>query len=93
MQCYLQKSESMRFHERCGNSIKFSKSKDCAERKEGYDNGIVFSCKPLKKSQIFEVKINAIEEKWAGSIVSVCLLNHMVKKWEKICPIFVEHFF
>ncbi|XP_066916445.1 neuralized-like protein 4 [Clytia hemisphaerica] len=58
----------MKFHERCGKSISFSKTRDCAERKEGYDNGIVFSCKPLKKSQIFEVKIDAIEEKWAGSI-------------------------
>ena len=61
----------MQFHEKCGKSIVFSDANKSAERKSGYCDGIVYSLNPLSvtKSQIFQVRIEATEDKWAGSIV------------------------
>lgn len=67
----------MQFHKNCGKSIEFSTDNKSAERKNGYCDGIVYSLKPLnvKSSTIFQVKIDSIEDKWAGSIVSfmICI--------------------
>lgn len=62
----------MQFHKNCGKSIVLSDDNKSAERKNGYCDGIVYSLKPLdvERSTIFQVKIDSIEDKWAGSIVS-----------------------
>lgn len=62
----------MQFHKNCGKSIVLSNDNKSAERNNGYCDGIVYSFKPLnvKRSTIFQVKINSTEDKWAGSIVS-----------------------
>lgn len=59
----------MNFHQNCGSNIRLSMNNLCARRiGDGYDNGIVYSSRPLKLGEIFQLKIKLIENKWAGSL-------------------------
>ena len=65
----------MRFHPLCGKNILFTCGRQTAERKRGsYDHGIVYSGRPLqiKSGEIFQLKIEGINNQWAGSLVSYC---------------------
>lgn len=65
----------MRFHEICGANIILSCAKQRAERTEGsYDHGIVYGDQPLRLGQIFQLKIEKLEEKWAGALVITSLI-------------------
>uniref|UniRef100_A0A672NLP7 Neuralized-like protein 4 n=1 Tax=Sinocyclocheilus grahami TaxID=75366 RepID=A0A672NLP7_SINGR len=43
---------------------------DCCQalRVDGYAHGIVFSAKELKTDEVFEVKINKVDDRWSGSL-------------------------
>lgn len=62
----------MKFHDNCGKNVKLTNSNLCAERiGDSYDNGIVYSHRPLEIGEIFQLKIKAVEMKWAGSLVCI----------------------
>ncbi|XP_074839129.1 neuralized-like protein 4 isoform X2 [Carettochelys insculpta] len=56
-----------RFHSSCGKNVGFQEDGCRAMRVAGYCHGIVFSMKELKADEVFEVKIEELDEKWAGS--------------------------
>lgn len=60
-----------RFHERTGKLVKLSNDKRSAERlyaTEEFNEGMLFSEKPLNKNEIFTVKIMQRIASWSGSI-------------------------
>uniref|UniRef100_A0ABM5GQC4 Neuralized-like protein 4 n=1 Tax=Pogona vitticeps TaxID=103695 RepID=A0ABM5GQC4_9SAUR len=57
-----------RFHSTCGKNVAFQDDGCRAVRVAGYCHGIVFSMKELKTDEIFEVKIDDLDEKWSGSV-------------------------
>ncbi|XP_054850527.1 neuralized-like protein 4 [Eublepharis macularius] len=57
-----------RFHSSCGKNVAFQDDGCRAVRVTGYCHGIVFSMKELKTDEIFEVKIDELDEKWSGSV-------------------------
>ena len=61
----------MHFHRRCGRYIKLSDHNQRARREgDTYDHGLVFSERPLHTGELFQLKIEEMELKWAGSLVS-----------------------
>uniref|UniRef100_A0A8C0H881 Neuralized E3 ubiquitin protein ligase 4 n=1 Tax=Chelonoidis abingdonii TaxID=106734 RepID=A0A8C0H881_CHEAB len=56
-----------RFHSSCGKNVAFQDDGCRAVRVAGYSHGIVFSMKELKADEVFEVKIEELDEKWSGS--------------------------
>ena len=51
----------MRFHRNCGENVKLSKNNYCAERTgDSYDNGIVYSERPIAIGEIFQLKITKV---------------------------------
>ncbi|CAM5139437.1 unnamed protein product [Natator depressus] len=56
-----------RFHSSCGKNVAFQDDGCRAMRVAGYCHGIVFSMKELKADEVFEVKIEELDEKWSGS--------------------------
>lgn len=63
------------FHHKHGRFIKLSKTDSRATREgDTYDHGVVFSRRPLKIGEIFQLKIEQMETKWAGSLVSLTML-------------------
>ncbi|XP_012042103.3 neuralized-like protein 4 isoform X2 [Ovis aries] len=57
-----------RFHSTCGKNIALEEDGTRAVRAAGYAHGLVFSTKELKTEEIFEVKVEELDEKWAGSL-------------------------
>lgn len=58
-------------HERRGRYITLSNDNQRAIREgDTYDHGLVFSDRPLRIGEVFQLKIEEIESKWAGSLVS-----------------------
>ncbi|XP_013929468.1 PREDICTED: neuralized-like protein 4 [Thamnophis sirtalis] len=57
-----------RFHSSCGKNVAFQEDGCRAVRVSGFCHGIVFSMKELKTDEIFEVKIDEVDEKWSGSV-------------------------
>eukprot|EP00794_Sanderia_malayensis_P017422 gene17422-19166_t len=57
------------FHSRCGKSVRLLNG-DRRARRDGdtYDNGLVFSNRPLHIGELFQLKIEEMESKWAGSL-------------------------
>lgn len=61
----------MVFHLNCGKNVCLSNNRQVAERTgDGFDHGVTFSSRPLhvKNSEIFQLRIEAKEDKWAGSL-------------------------
>ena len=60
------------FHEKCGRNVFFSDKKLIATRKSGWNEGIVFSAKPIPLNGMFRVKLlERDDDEWlAGSLVS-----------------------
>ena len=59
-------------HERHGRYIILSHGNQTALREgDTYDHGMVFSDRPLHVGEIFQLKIEELEPKWAGSLVCV----------------------
>lgn len=56
-------------HERRGRYITLSNNNSRAVREgDTYDHGMVFSDRPLHLGEVFQLKIEEIESKWAGSL-------------------------
>ncbi|XP_036884250.1 neuralized-like protein 4 isoform X4 [Sturnira hondurensis] len=56
-----------RFHSTCGKNVTLEEDGTRAVRAAGYAHGLVFSTKELKTEEVFEVKVEELDEKWAGS--------------------------
>ena len=66
---------TIRFHHRSGKYIKLSEGNTQARRDgDTYDHGLVFSERSLHLGEVFQLKIEEIEPKWAGSLV--CSLSN-----------------
>lgn len=58
------------FHEKKGRFVAISSDHLTARRAgDTYDNGVCFSQKPLKLGHVFQLRINEMDLKWAGSLV------------------------
>ncbi|KAB1264951.1 Neuralized-like protein 4 [Camelus dromedarius] len=57
-----------RFHSTCGKNITLEEDGTRAVRAAGYAHGLVFSTKELKTEEVFEVKVEELDEKWAGCL-------------------------
>nr|XP_053766528.1 neuralized-like protein 4 isoform X1 [Desmodus rotundus] len=57
-----------RFHSTCGKNVTLEEDGTRAVRAAGYAHGLVFSTKELKTEEVFEVKVEELDEKWAGSL-------------------------
>ncbi|XP_026545834.1 neuralized-like protein 4, partial [Notechis scutatus] len=57
-----------RFHSSCGKNVAFQDDGCRAVRVSSFCHGIVFSMKELKTDEIFEVKIDKMDDKWSGSV-------------------------
>ncbi|XP_053425787.1 neuralized-like protein 4 isoform X2 [Nycticebus coucang] len=57
-----------RFHSTCGKNVTLEEDGTRAVRAAGYAHGLVFSTKELKAEEVFEVKVEELDEKWAGSL-------------------------
>lgn len=57
-------------HERRGRYITLADNNQRAIREgDTYDHGMVFSDRPLHVGEVFQLKIEELESKWAGSLV------------------------
>ncbi|XP_020626123.1 neuralized-like protein 4 isoform X2 [Orbicella faveolata] len=57
------------FHERHGRNITLTNGNQRAVREgDTYDHGMVFSDRPLHIGEVFQLKIEELESKWAGSL-------------------------
>ncbi|XP_068960104.1 neuralized-like protein 4 [Petaurus breviceps papuanus] len=56
-----------RFHSSCGKNVTFGEDGTRAMRVAGYAHGLVFSMKELRTDEVFEVQVEELDEKWAGS--------------------------
>ncbi|XP_073091014.1 neuralized-like protein 4 isoform X4 [Manis javanica] len=57
-----------RFHSTCGKNVTLEEDGTRAVRAAGYAHGLVFSTKELRTEEVFEVKVEELDEKWAGSL-------------------------
>ncbi|XP_071275212.1 neuralized-like protein 4 isoform X3 [Agelaius tricolor] len=57
-----------RFHGRCGQNVALAAEGLGAARVSGYCHGLVFSRSHLRPGELFEVRIEALDERWAGSL-------------------------
>ncbi|XP_062858914.1 neuralized-like protein 4 isoform X1 [Trichomycterus rosablanca] len=57
-----------RLHNKHGKNVVLLGEGCQAVRVGGYSHGIVFSAKELKTDELFEVKINEVDEQWSGSL-------------------------
>ncbi|KAM7026312.1 LOW QUALITY PROTEIN: neuralized-like protein 4, partial [Acridotheres tristis] len=55
-----------RFHGRCGQNVALAAEGLGAARVAGYCHGLVFSRSHLRPGELFEVRIEALDERWAG---------------------------
>ena len=62
---------TIKFHERHGRYVTLTDGSTCARRDgDTYDHGVVFSHRQLSIGEIFQLQIDELESKWAGSLVS-----------------------
>jgi len=52
----------------CGKNIQLTSNNCTATRGHNFNQGIVFSSDPLKKDEIFEIKIEKVSKNWSGSL-------------------------
>ncbi|XP_039602936.1 neuralized-like protein 4 isoform X2 [Polypterus senegalus] len=57
-----------RFHSKHGKNILVQNDGCQAIRAGGFSHGIVFSMKELKSDELFEVKIDQVDDQWSGSL-------------------------
>ncbi|EFA04682.2 bluestreak [Tribolium castaneum] len=63
--------DKLRFHDRCGSLVKLSNGNRTAERRrplDEFNNGVVMTHRPLRDSELFEIRIDRLVDKWSGSI-------------------------
>ncbi|GCB77916.1 hypothetical protein scyTo_0020623, partial [Scyliorhinus torazame] len=57
-----------RFHSNCGKNVALQNDGCRAVRIHGFSHGVVLSLKELRSDEVFEVKIDEIDEQWSGSL-------------------------
>ncbi|XP_078389916.1 neuralized-like protein 4 isoform X4 [Cetorhinus maximus] len=57
-----------RFHSNCGKNVALQNDGCRAVRIHGFSHGVVLSMKELRSDEVFEVKIDEIDEQWSGSL-------------------------
>ncbi|CAH1098780.1 unnamed protein product [Psylliodes chrysocephalus] len=65
------RQDRLRFHDRCGSLVKLSNASRSAERRrplDEFNNGVVMTHRPLRDSELFEIRIDRLVDKWSGSI-------------------------
>lgn len=63
--------DKIRFHDRCGSLVKLSNGNRTAERRrplDEFNNGVVMTQRSLRDSELFEIRIDRLVDKWSGSI-------------------------
>ena len=66
------------FHTLCGKRVMLSLDNLTAKREgDTYDNGLCFTGKPLKIGNVFQVKIQEMDLKWIGCLVSL-MCSHYI---------------
>lgn len=64
-------SDRLQFHPRCGTHAAVIRSNRTAHRPnalEDFNNGVVLTNRPLRSHELFEVRLDKMVSKWAGSI-------------------------
>ncbi|KAK9882477.1 hypothetical protein WA026_021818 [Henosepilachna vigintioctopunctata] len=65
------RQDRLRFHDRCGSLVKLSNGNRTAERRrplDEFNNGVVMTHRALRDSELFEIRIDRLVDKWSGSI-------------------------
>ncbi|XP_038642637.1 neuralized-like protein 4 [Scyliorhinus canicula] len=57
-----------RFHSNCGKNVALQNDGCRAVRIHGFSHGVVLGLKELRSDEVFEVKIDEIDEQWSGSL-------------------------
>ena len=57
-----------RFSHCCGKNIQITSNGCTASRTQNFNHGLVFSSDPLKRDEIFEIKIERLSTQWSGSL-------------------------
>lgn len=68
---YDDRNDRLCFHQTCGSNAQVTHSLRTCLRpnaSEDFNNGVVLTKRPLKPNEIFQVRLERIEKKWAGSI-------------------------
>lgn len=68
---YDDRMDRLCFHQTCGSNAQVTHSLRTCLRpnaSEDFNNGVVLTRRPLKPNEIFQVRLERIEKKWAGSI-------------------------
>lgn len=52
-----------------GHRIELSKEASVARRSSSYNGGIVYSSEPIDVNEVFQIRVDAMEMGWAGSLV------------------------
>ncbi|KAL4221121.1 Neuralized-like protein 4 [Mactra antiquata] len=61
-------AESHRFSHCCGKGITLSSNSHTATRNTNFNHGLIFSSDPLKKDEMFEIRIEKLSNQWSGSL-------------------------
>lgn len=75
------RQDKLRFHDRCGSLVKLSNGNRSAERRrplDEFNNGVVMTHRALRDSELFEIRIDRLVDKWSGSI-EVISINENIK--------------
>ena len=57
-----------RFSHCCGKNIQITSNGCTANRSQNFNSGLIFSSDPLKRDEIFEIKIERLAKQWSGSL-------------------------
>ena len=57
-----------RFSHCCGKNIQITSNGCTASRTQNFNHGLIFSSDPLKRDEIFEIKIEKLSKQWSGSL-------------------------
>lgn len=72
--------DKLRFHECCGSLVKLSNGNRTAERRrplDEFNNGVVMTHRPLFDSELFEIRIDRLVDKWSGSIEVIFIIDSL----------------
>ena len=61
--------QHQRFHEHHGRNVALLLNGLTAQRTASYNQGLVYSKEPLTPGQCFQVKIEALDDRWSGSLM------------------------
>ncbi|CAB4005063.1 Hypothetical predicted protein, partial [Paramuricea clavata] len=79
-----QKPESeipdLSFHSKCGLNIIMDALCTTARRKARYNDGLVFSRKPLANKEMFQIRVDSLNPSWSGSLAVGVLATHSLDK-------------